>query len=129
MTKTDAQRRREDAERKRVERQRKRDAGVPSAVQAQNAITEALSFAIASMNLRDCADGWVPVNAALIFAVSVDILCRRGTFDPDATKRVVRDILAPRQPHKMSSYLPSLNPQGPVPRYRTQAPDVVTRPR
>lgn len=128
MSKSHAQKRQEDRERKRAERRRKRDAGVPSAAQAQNAITEAVSFAIAGIDRRAVADGWVPINAALIFAVSVDILCRRGGFDPNCAKRVVRELLAPRQMHSISGNIPSFNRKGSGPRYRTHRPDGVTRP-
>ncbi len=127
MTKTIAQRRREDRERKRLERQRKRDAGVPSATQVQNAVTEAVSFAILTADRRLIRTGRVPINAALIYAVAVDILSKRGAFDKQATRKAVRDALAPRDAHRLAGHLPSVSPDGAAFGYKIKPAPYVTR--
>ena len=127
MSKTAADRRREDRERERAERQRRREEGVPEAHQVYSAVTEAVSYAILTMDRDAIQPGWTPINAALIIAVAVDILCERSNFDPAATKVAVRDALAPRGAHRTSGYLPYVARDGTSPRYKTKAPASVTR--
>lgn len=127
MSKTLAQRRRDDRERKRAERARKRESGVPSIAQVQNAITEAVAYAIASIDQDAILPGWTPINAAVIVAVAIDILAERGSFDPIETRLAVRDALAPRDAHRLAGHIPSLSPGGTGPHYKTKAPDAVTR--
>ncbi|WP_417584367.1 hypothetical protein [Pelagibacterium sp.] len=121
MSKTTAQRRREDRDRKRLERERRRASGIPEPSAVQNAVTEAFSFAILTLDRKSIQPGNVPINAALIIAVAVDILSKRGGYNGIETRKAVRDILAPRDAHRLAGHIPSVSPDGSS-RYRTGAP-------
>ncbi|WP_332715891.1 hypothetical protein [Pelagibacterium mangrovi] len=121
MSKTTAQRRRDDRDRKRAERERRRASGIPESAAIQNAVTEALSFAILTLDRRSIQPGNVPINAALVIAVAVDILSKRGGYNEVETRKAVRDALAPREAHRMAGHIPSVSPDGSC-RYRTTPP-------
>ncbi|MGV8953119.1 MAG: hypothetical protein ACOH2M_18620 [Cypionkella sp.] len=131
MAMSAAQRRKADRDRKREQREAAAAAGRPVRVETVNAaIVEACAFALLAADQRTWLtdDKWVPINLSVVIAAATDILHHRHQFDRMAAKEAVVGRLRSRGRHKMSTSVPSINPDPGLPRYRTSAPDMAIRP-
>lgn len=131
MAMSAAQRRKVDRERKREQREAAATQGRPPRVETVNAaIVEAVAFATLAADQRiwSTADNWVPVNLSVIITVATDILAHRYQFDRPLAKDAVIARMRPRGRHRMSTNVPSINPDFGLPRYRTAAPEMAACP-
>jgi hypothetical protein len=108
MAMTAADRRKKDRERKQRQRAAARDAGKPELAVVNAAITEAVAFTLAGVNigLRE-GERATFVNSAQVGRVAIKILVVRLGFDFEHSKKMVLAALAPREEHRWPSTIPS----------------------
>lgn len=124
MPMTATQRRAADAERKRRQRKAARAVGRPGADKVYHAIAEAAAFALLVADRRAWleAEGWQPLNVAVLIDAAVDVLVDHG-FDRAASKQAVVNAFRPRFRHGQAGNVPSKFPHPGQTAYKAKAPD------
>lgn len=113
MARTISELRKFHRERRAVQRAAARAAGVPPADRVTASIGEATAFAMRSgvkspgVNIEQAAGAHLWIDTGLVLVTAVDILVRRGGFDPARSREAVARIVSPRPEHLWPQYIPS----------------------
>lgn len=126
-----AKRREADRKRKAVARAEAKDAGIPEKSLVDHAIAEASSYCINNADRRvwSTACGWSPINAAVLYAVALDVLTLQHHKDPAHSKAALNKRLGKQDGHSIPGFIPSTRPAPGQPVYRLKAPADVSAPR
>ena len=115
MAMTIQERRRRDCDKKRAQRAEQRAAKAPTPSAVQNAIAEAVSFAVSGINISDVRMGIAAIPVDLVVKTARNILIKRQGFDRERSIAAVAKLLRPRAEHRWPSHIPShADPSQPV---------------